>query len=367
MDRRILAAAFLVVFGSSFASAEPDFVFRVRKVPRVAKGGEGAKKPTDAPEVYQARKGDTLWDVAARFWNSPRSWPELWALNPHLRNPHRLEPGDPISLRRGERHDEVRLPLEELPGEPGRRVDETPVGSVAASDGGEGVEKRQPVRASRGQAGHYVSSHRVSPLGTIRGRQAAKTHFASNDDVAVVFSGAPPWKPGELATLYDDSLAVTHPLNNTFQGYLVRVLGHVRIRSVSGGEAVGEIVEAYDAVPDGASVMAYRAPLSEVTPVVSGTEITGIVLGGMPGRTLLSLEDVVFLDRGSLHGLQPGAVLEIPVVQDTALTGGLADLARPLARIVVISVQDKTAMGLIWSSRTSVSAGQGFATAALSP
>jgi hypothetical protein len=50
------------------------------------------------PETYVVKRGDTLWDIAAMFLREPWNWPEIWQVNPQVRNPHLIYPGDVLSL-----------------------------------------------------------------------------------------------------------------------------------------------------------------------------------------------------------------------------------------------------------------------------
>lgn len=57
-----------------------------------------ARVRKDAPLRYVVKKGDTLWDIASRFLLDAWQWPEIWYVNPAVKNPHLIYPGDVLTL-----------------------------------------------------------------------------------------------------------------------------------------------------------------------------------------------------------------------------------------------------------------------------
>ncbi|MEO6102691.1 MAG: LysM domain-containing protein [Pseudoxanthomonas sp.] len=75
------------------------------------------------PDTYVVKRGDTLWDISAKFLKKPWLWPEIWQANPQIKNPHLIYPGDVISLAY----------LDRVAIQPGPRQ-EAPIGAIPLAD-----------------------------------------------------------------------------------------------------------------------------------------------------------------------------------------------------------------------------------------
>ncbi len=98
----VLLLSAVALGACSSTPEEPEVVEEREVVTTPAPAPEPAAKPVvlkpNYPEKYVVVKGDTLWDISARFLRDPWMWPRLWHFNPHIANPHLIYPGDILSI-----------------------------------------------------------------------------------------------------------------------------------------------------------------------------------------------------------------------------------------------------------------------------
>jgi hypothetical protein len=289
----------------------------------------------DAPASYTVQRGDTLWAIASKFLSQPWYWPEIWYLNPDIKNPHRIYPGDTLRLVydaegkpqiRVERGNEVRLSPQVRTTPLGEAITAIPYDMVAAF-----MSKPSVIAKEEFQTLPYIvglDNNRIS---------AAVTD-------AVYVRGITDAEPGTHFNVVHVGDKLVDPDTHALLGYQGIFAGRANLeRTASGNDDLAKLVIAYSAretlpgdrlVRDNADV-----PLDFV-PHPPAQAVTGKIISVIGGVNMIGQYQVVVVNRGTDDGLEPGHVLGIWKVGERVKDrgpGGLTatnEFTEPFARTV---------------------------------
>jgi hypothetical protein len=119
---RLLTAVFFSLGAATAAAQAPAPASESKTGPaQVPKHWSKYKYPEAIPEgapYHIVEKGDTFWDIAARYLKNPLLWPQIWEQNKYITDAHWIYPGDPIVLKKIEVVADKAGQMPELPKEP---------------------------------------------------------------------------------------------------------------------------------------------------------------------------------------------------------------------------------------------------------
>ena len=95
----LLVSLLVVVAGGGIAVAHPyPSPHPPTELNRVGDHWTAWDPPEAGPDAYIIQKGDTLWDLAARWLDDPYLWPQIWDENRYILDSHWIYPGDPLVI-----------------------------------------------------------------------------------------------------------------------------------------------------------------------------------------------------------------------------------------------------------------------------
>lgn len=315
----------------------------------------------NAPDQHRVVKGDTLWDIAGKFLQHPWCWPQVWGMNrEQIRNPHWIYPGQVIYFNRAAGR--LQLTPPDHAAEPVGTVHLTPQVRTSPAP----AEAIPTIRSE--QIGPFlarpliVSLRQLQEAPVIMATPEGRVYLSRND-IAYVrgdlheASEFQVFRPGQ---------PLRDPQTGAILGHEARYLGTARLQRAAqaGNEAHRFIITASQeeiGVHD-----RLLAPLSagpnNYVPHAPLQPVAGRIVSIYDGGTLAGQHQVVSINRGTLQGLDVGAVLELqrpgPVVAD--VTNARKPLKLPdqqFGTLLIFRVFDQLAYGLIMQVTEAVRVG----------
>lgn len=267
---------------------------------------------SDHPQEYVVRKGDTLWDISARFLERPWLWPEIWQVNPHIRNPHLIYPGDRLSLvyvdgnprlmlSRG-RGGDVKLSPQIRSSPIDDAIPALPLEEINAF-----LSRSRIVGTRDLEAAPYVLSGAHGHVITGAGDSLhARGAFAADQRNYGVFRG------GQL---------FVDPETGEVLGKQALEIGAGRLVDENGDIGTLDILRSNEEIRAGDRLLpaVEQKITARFTPSPPAGTVTGVVLAVEGGVSQVGRLDIVVLNRGQRDGLEDGNVLAISKRGETVL------------------------------------------------
>lgn len=335
-------------------------------------------------DVYIVTNGDTLWNISAQFLGDPYLWPALWQINPHIKDPHWIFPGEIVNLRRitsspyaltpvpppGEEKPEEEKPEEE---KPTVKVVTTAPATKAKAPVTPGIieapKRREPVFAATQEKidscsflipkKEFDDRKRYEGWGTIIDSKEKKISLSYLDHI-YIDQGKGRVVPGQVLTIFrigrdlHDNKWLEHPY------YMIKVLGKAQIVEVLDDISLAKITKSYEEINEGDMVKSYESmPRPLVTPPRM-KDLEGEIIESESKKSALSQYDIVFLNLGKADGIEPGNPFEIYRF-DNIKTGpeknDVKRLIKPLGELLILRREERTATALIIKSLLPITEG----------
>lgn len=254
------------------------------------------------PTVYVIQKGDTLWGLSDKFLNNPRYWPNLWAKNPEVTNPHFIYPGQTVRFVNG------KLEVVAAPEEAGGQKASSAGQLVQTAEADVAEEKNFTVRGNEG----WLMEKDTLPTGRIIAGQHGRLVLGEDDTVFTDIGTSHGGNDGSKYTILRKSKQIKHPVTGDDLGYKVYPLGALQLTHATELNSRGIISTSFKEIEPGDLLVPYQQVKRRTVALkMVSRPLRGYLVESATGTTALATGDVVYLDLGTSQGAEPGNLLYV--------------------------------------------------------
>ncbi len=299
-----------------------------------AQGNQGAG------QTYVIKKGDTLWGISQRFLQDPDYWPDLWANNPFIRNPHFIYPGQKVAIYDGR--------IEIVPTRP-----KAPETHPAPKPVPPKPQEQITIKSLGGSEG-FVGEDGLASAGRLVDTVDNRLLMATGDTVFLQMNDLAAVHPGDRYSLVQIGKEVIHPVSGKVIGRQVTPVGTVKITAVDADVATAVITTAYREIQRGARVIPYHPAARKIALKKATRSLSGTLVASQRDQIVLAQWNVIYIDLGSQDGLEVGNLLNLSrprKATERALQGKEIQLPDTLVgSAVVLKTEAHTASALVLKS-----------------
>jgi hypothetical protein len=314
--------------------------------------------------IHVVVAGDTLWEISNMYLATPWVWPSIWRDNGDIANPHRIFPGDriwitPNEMRRlsPEEADQMMANVPAAPAEMPAEIEDAVPGMETPA------ARARMVRVSARETAGLISPEVYKSSASVVARVPDRV-LLTQEDRLYIGLGEDEVKVGDEFTVFRTNQKVMDPDTGALLGYHVDFLGWVKVEETSPETSLARIRMSTGEVEQGDRVMP-REVLPPEIEVQSTPEGVDGKITFFPGRrTLLGFQDFVYLNRGTLDGLQVGSPLEVYrggyPAKETTRDETVAVPDRVIAKMLVVRTEEQTAVAMVTSTDQELELGDRF-------
>jgi hypothetical protein len=313
--------------------------------------------------IHTVAKGDTLWAISNVYLATPWVWPSIWKDNGDIKNPHRIYPGDRIWITPSEMRrvspEEADQMLANVPAAPAPAPIEDAVPGVEPR----AVAPARTVKVSARETAGLISPAMYQASASVVSRIPERLLMTQEDRVYIGL-GEDEVKVGDEFTLFRTNEKVIDPDTGVLLGYHVDFLGWVKVEETSPETSIARIHMSTGEIEVGDRVMPREAlpPQIEVKPTPDGVD--GKITFFPGRRVLMGMQDFVYLNRGTLDGLEVGSPLEVYragyPAKETTRDEDVAVPPRVIAKLIVVRAEEQTAVAMVTTTQTELVLGDKF-------
>lgn len=345
---------------------------------QVVMGEVGYDENGQAGRVHVVVHGDTLWDISDAYLGTPWVWPSIWKDNRDIENPDLIYPGDriwitPTEMRPVSREEADRLlsarPPEQDQGEMAA-LEGTPA-AVPEDSGPAPIvvppaathETGRSVRVPDMEMSGLVASEVLDEAASVVDSPVDRTMIGQGDLIYIGLG------QGEVAV--GDEFQIVRKMERVHDldsgadlGYHVAILGWARVTAVNAETATALVRMSVDPIERGDPVLPRKKRDTEVMLKQAPEGTQGRIVFMPNNRLYMGGDDRVFLNRGSLHGLEVGTELEVyepgGLRKDPVRGTEVQTPDEVIAHLVVVDLDPETATAMVLDSESEITLGDRF-------
>lgn len=312
IKNRLMALSLLCFFSIVFFPVLPH------AQDNTALNGEDDAVSYETGIYYTIKKGDTLWDLSQKFFDSAFAWPSLWAQNQHIANPHLIYPGDRIRLYLKEGVEVVPKPIaitteatvEETiePVEEAAIIEKTPIQDTSEKD------TRFFEYQKINQVG-FIREKAVPPLGIIFKSKGDKKILGERDVIYIKQTGNTQLITGNLYTIYDTwDEPIKDSTTNKYVGVQHIIKGVVEISKIIKKNPIvvaATIVKNFRDIEIDDKILPYVNRSPKIAMSQSPPNLKARFLLAENHEKVFGQHFIAFINKGNADGIQPGQTYSI--------------------------------------------------------